>query len=237
MVSELTTGLLAVASTGWTSFANELEPWSLSEDAEEYSDFGVWALFLVEYNRRTRITQMTICGKRQRQKYAPHTPLPAASPPSGPSAGPNAPIPAPTKLMEFTVAEIKIVVVLLRIKATSMEIGFAISSPTIRHPITIPRLECSSIFCVVHQIYDTTRGNCPYDTARGIRRDKCRPEVQTSSAVAVKRRETIPVYRPPAFPQENSSDIPFNLTRGFKERGRPARILFPHPQCGQHFGS
>ena len=49
---------------------------------------------------------------------------------------------------------------------------------------------------ISEQFYYTARGNCPYYTACGIIRYKCRPEVRTSSTVAVKRRQTIPDYRP-----------------------------------------
>jgi hypothetical protein len=54
----------------------------------------------------------------------------------------------------------------------------------------------SQFFFFAEQFYYTARGNCPYYTACGIRRYKCRPEVQTSSTAALERRQTIPVYRP-----------------------------------------
>ena len=86
---------------------------------------------------------MTIisCGISMSKKYNPHTPLPEASPPSGPSAGEKAPNPAPTKLMKHTIADIIIVFVLLRHRATIIIIGFAIIRASIRHPKMIPRCD------------------------------------------------------------------------------------------------
>ena len=68
-----------------------------------------------------------------------------------------------------------------------------------KHPPTSVVRTITAIFRIfiflAQQFYYTARGNCPYYTACGIIRYKCRPEVQTSSTAAVKRRQTIPVYR------------------------------------------
>jgi len=123
-------------------------------DATGHSECGVWVFCVAAHIRRTRTAMSINCGTRQRKKYAPHMPLPDASPPSGPSAGPNAPIPAPTKLMKHTMADMRIAAVLPRIMAAKIRIRFAIISPTIRHPNTMPRWDVwYSIFYVVQRLY------------------------------------------------------------------------------------
>ena len=75
------------------------------------------------------------------------------------------------------------------------------------------------VILLAEQFYYTARGICPYYTACGIRRDKCRPRVQTSSAAAVKRRQTIPVYRPYPFPARQFD----------RQFGAPLPLFHPYP--------
>ena len=68
-------------------------------------------------------------------------------------------------------------------------------------------------------------------------RDKCRPEVQTSSTVAVKRRQTIPIYRPRSIAaREFDRQSPDSRSAGaFGELSRavPPAFSLPIPNAGR----